>query len=255
MKSVRSDIEVKAIEDACKIASLVLAKLEKSTIEGMTTYDIDQLGKKYIAEYGAKSACHNYRHGSNIFPSYTCISVNEEIVHGIGKMSKVISNGDIVSLDVCVEYNGYIGDNAKTIAIGEVDPKVQDLLNDTQIALEKGINAAKCGSRVGDISYAIESYLKPKGYGIVKEFVGHGVGKSMHELPQIPNFGSKGIGPILYPGMALAIEPMVNLGTDNIRVLDDGWTAVTADGKHSAHFEHTILVTEGYPKNLTKLKN
>ena len=154
-----------------------------------------------------------------------------------------------------MNYNGYIGDNARTIAIGSVDPKIENLLEDTQNALLKGIERVRPGNRVGDISNAIESYIQPKGYGIVRDFVGHGVGKTMHELPQIPNFGKKGTGPLLKPGMALAIEPMINLGSPNIRFLEDGWTAVTADNQPSAHFEHTVLVTDGDPKILTKVKN
>jgi methionyl aminopeptidase len=255
MKFIRSDSEINAIREACKIAASVLRDLEKIAEEGITTYDLDQIGKAKIAEYGAKSACYNYRHGANIFPAYTCLSVNDEIVHGIGRLTKSLNSGDIISLDVCVEYNGFIGDNAKTISIGPVSSEVQDLLETTEKALSKGIESARAGSRVGDISHAVESVIKPKGYGIVREFVGHGVGKTMHELPQIPNYGSKGTGALLKPGMALAIEPMVNLGTEKIKFLEDEWTAATRDGKPSAHFEHTVLITEGEPEILTKLKN
>ena len=255
MKFIRSDSEINAIREACKIAASVLRDLEIVAKEGITTYDLDQIGKEKIAEYGAKSACYNYRHGANIFPAYTCLSVNDEIVHGIGRITKSLSSGDIISLDVCVEYNGYIGDNAKTITIGTVEPEVQELLETTEKALSRGIDSARAGNRVGDISHAIESFVKPKKYGIVREFVGHGVGKTMHELPQIPNYGFKGTGALLKPGMALAIEPMVNLGTEKMRFLEDEWTAVTRDGKPSAHFEHTVLVTEGDPEILTKLKN
>ena len=255
MKATRSDSEISAIAESCEIAALVLQYLVDSTSEGISTYDIDQLGKEKIAEFGAKSACYNYRHGANIFPAYTCISVNEEIVHGIGRINRTVQNGDIVSLDVCVNYNGYIGDNARTISIGSVDSKIENLLEDTENALYKGIERVRPGNRVGDISNAIESFIQPKGYGIVRDFVGHGVGKTMHELPQIPNFGKKGTGSLLKPGMALAIEPMINLGSPNIRFLEDGWTAVTADKQPSAHFEHTILVTDGDPKILTKVKN
>lgn len=254
MKAMRPDSEVNAIREACAIAATVLHDLELIVAEGINTYDIDQIGKEKIAAYGAKSACFNYRHGANVFPAYTCISVNEEIVHGIGRLNKVLHSGDIISLDVCVEYNGFIGDNAKTVAVGTIQPKVQALLNTTESALMNGIEKARAGNKVGDISCAIEKVIRPKGYGIVREFVGHGVGKTMHELPQIPNFGNKGKGATLMPGMALAIEPMVNLGTEKIRFLEDGWTAVTQDGLPSAHFEHTVLVTEGDPEILTKLK-
>lgn len=255
MKAIRSDSEISAIAESCEIAALVLRDLVDVAVEGISTYDLDQIGKAKMAEYGAKSACYNYRHGANIFPAYTCISINEEIVHGIGRIDRIVQEGDLVSLDVCVSYNGYIGDNAKTIAIGTVDTKMENLLEDTQNALLKGIDRARAGNRVGDISNAIESFIKPKGYGIVRDFVGHGVGKTMHELPQIPNFGKKGTGSLLNPGMTLAIEPMINLGTPKIRFLKDGWTAVTADRQPSAHFEHTILVTDGDPQILTKVKN
>ena len=255
MKAIRSDSEISAIAESCEIAALVLRDLVDVAVEGISTYDLDQIGKAKMAEYGAKSACYNYRHGANIFPAYTCISINEEIVHGIGRIDRIVQEGDLVSLDVCVSYNGYIGDNAKTIAIGTVDTKLENLLEDTQNALLKGIDRARAGNRVGDISNAIESFIKPKGYGIVRDFVGHGVGKTMHELPQIPNFGKKGTGSLLNPGLTLAIEPMINLGTPKIRFLKDGWTAVTADRQPSAHFEHTILVTDGDPQILTKVKN
>ena len=255
MKAIRSDSEISAIAESCEIAALVLRDLVDVAVEGISTYDLDQIGKAKMAEYGAKSACYNYRHGANIFPAYTCISINEEIVHGIGRIDRIVQEGDLVSLDVCVSYNGYIGDNAKTIASGTADTKLENLLEDTQNALLKGIDRARAGKRVGDISNAIESFIKPKGYGIVRDFVGHGVGKTMHELPQIPNFGKKGTGSLLNPGMTLAIEPMINLGTPKIRFLKDGWTAVTADRQPSAHFEHTILVTDGDPQILTKVKN
>ena len=255
MKAIRSDSEISAIAESCEIAALVLRDLVDRAVEGISTYDLDQIGKAKMAEYGAKSACYNYRHGANIFPAYTCISINEEIVHGIGRIDRIVQEGDLFSLDVCVSYNGYIGDNAKTIASGTADTKLENLLEDTQNALLKGIYRARAGNRVGDISNAIESFIKPKGYGIVRDFVGHGVGKTMHELPQIPNFGKKGTGSLLNPGMTLAIEPMINLGTPKIRFLKDGWTAVTADRQPSAHFEHTILVTDGDPQILTKVKN
>ena len=162
MKAIRSDFEISAITESCEIAALVLQNLVDSTVEGISTYDLDQLGKAKIAEYGAKSACYNYRHGANIFPAYTCISVNEEIVHGIGCIDKNVQNGDIISLDVCVSYNGYIGDNARTIAVGSVNLKLEKLLEDTQTALFKGIDCARAGNRVGDISNAIESFNKSK---------------------------------------------------------------------------------------------
>lgn len=217
----------------------------------MTTYDLDQLGRKAIEELGAESACYNYRNGPHVFPAYTCISVNEEIVHGIGSMRRTIQGGDVVSIDVVVSYRGYIGDNATTVIIPPIADENQRLIDATQEALNYAITFARAGNRVGDISNAVERFIKRHNYGIVREFVGHGVGATMHEAPQIPNFGRRGSGALLKPGMALAIEPMINLGSAAIEMLDDGWTAVTRDGKPAAHFEHTVLVTNADPEILT----
>jgi methionyl aminopeptidase len=255
MKSVRSDEEIQSIREACQIAATVLQKLVEATGPGVTTYDLDQLGRREIEAHGAKSACHNYRSGHLVFPSYTCISVNDEIVHGIGKMKRVIQEGDVVSLDVVVLYNGYIGDNATTVLIEPVAKKTADMVATTLESLNYAITYARAGNRVGDISNAVERFIKRHNYGIVREFVGHGVGKTMHEPPQIPNFGRRGSGALLKPGMALAIEPMINLGSGKVAMLDDGWTAVTKDGKPSAHFEHTVLVTNNDPEILTIPKN
>jgi methionyl aminopeptidase len=255
MKSVRSDEEIQSIREACQIAATVLKKLVDSTEPGVTTYDLDQLGRKEIASHGAKSACYNYRSGNHVFPAHTCISVNEEIVHGIGSLNRVIQEGDVVSLDVVVRYNGFIGDNATTVLIEPVAQDAADLANTTRESLEYAITYARAGNRVGDISNAVERFIKRHNYGIVREFVGHGVGKTMHEPPQIPNFGRRGRGALLKPGMAIAIEPMINLGTGKVVMLDDGWTAVTKDGKPSAHFEHTVLITNDDPEILTIPKN
>ena len=237
------------------MAAEVLAYMVESVEAGMTTYDLDQMGRKKIAELGAESACFNYRHEKNIFPAYTCISINEEIVHGIGRIDRVIAEGDLVSLDVVVRYRGMIGDNAKTVGIAPIAETHQALLDATRDSLNYAINYARAGNRVGDISNAVERFIKKRNYGIVREFVGHGVGESMHEAPQIPNFGPRKRGALLKPGMTLAIEPMVNLGTAAIQMLDDGWTAVTRDRQPSAHFEHTVLITESDPEILTLLKN
>ncbi len=251
MKKVRSDEEIQSIREACQVAATVLKQLVESVCEGMTTYDLDQLGRKTIESLGAESACYNYRSGDRIYPAYTCISVNDEIVHGIGNMRRIIKNGDIVSIDVVVRYRGYIGDNAYTVPIGLVSEENQTLLDSTQKALQYAIGFARSGNRVGDISNAVQRFIKRCNYGIVREFVGHAVGTSMHEEPQIPNYGRRGSGVLLKPGMTLAIEPMINLGGSQIKMLDDGWTAVTADGKPSAHFEHTVLVTSKEPEILT----
>jgi methionyl aminopeptidase len=204
-----------------------------------------------MTRHGCESACHGYVVGRLTYPGYVCISVNDEIVHGIGAPDRIIRDGDLVSLDVVVRREGFIGDNARTIVVGNAPAEALALCRDTENALHAGIAAVKPGNRVGDISAAIQAALSPQGYGIVRDFVGHGVGRQMHEEPQIPNFGKAGTGPKLLAGMALAIEPMVNLGTHKIIMAADGWTARTADGKVSAHFEHTVLVTEKGAEILT----
>jgi methionyl aminopeptidase len=251
MKKIRSDEEIQSIREACQIAATVLKQLVSAVCEGMTTYDLDQLGRKTIESLGAESACYNYRSGDKIYPAYTCISVNDEIVHGIGSMRRLIRGGDIVSIDVVVNYRGYVGDNAYTVLIPPVKEENQALVTATREALDYGISFARAGNRVGDISNAVQRFIKRHNYGIVREFVGHAVGASMHEKPEIPNYGRRGSGALLKPGMTLAIEPMINLGGPEIRMLEDNWTAVTLDGKPSAHFEHTVLVTGGEPEILT----
>jgi methionyl aminopeptidase len=255
MKYIRSDEEIQSIREACQVAATVLKQLVDTVEEGMTTYDLDQLGRKAMKELGAESACYNYRAGDNVFPAYTCLSVNEEIVHGIGSMRRVIQSGDVVSIDVVVRYRGFIGDNASTVLIEPVADANADLIDATRESLNYAITFARAGNRVGDISNAVERYIKRHNYGIVRDFVGHGVGKTMHEAPQIPNYGRRGSGALLKPGMCLAIEPMINMGTGQLEMLDDGWTAVTRDRKPSAHFEHTVLVTNGEPEILTIPKN
>ena len=212
MKYIRSDEEIQSIREACQIAAMVLKTMVDATEAGVSTYDLDQLGRREIESHCAASACYNYRSGDNVFPAYTCISVNEEIVHGIGTMKRVVQPGDVVSLDVVVRYKGYIGDNATTVLIEPVAAENADLIAASRESLDYAITYARAGNRVGDISNAVERYIKRHNYGIVREFVGHGVGKSMHEPPQIPNFGRRGSGALLKPGMALAIEPMINLG-------------------------------------------
>lgn len=251
MKPIRSDEEIQSIREACQIAAQVLDTMAAAAVIDMTTYDLDQIGRREIETLGAESACHNYRSGEHVFPAFTCISINEEVVHGIGRIDRIIRPGDLVSIDVVVRYRGFIGDNARTILFEPVAKEVADLVDVTRQSLEYAITFAKAGNRVGDISHAVERIVNRHRYGIVREFVGHGVGTEMHEAPQIPNFGRRGTGPLLRPGMTLAIEPMINLGTGKIEMLDDGWTAVTRDRRPSAHFEHTILVTETGPEILT----
>lgn len=251
MKKVRPDEEIQSIREACQVAATALKKLVDVVCEGMTTYDLDQLGRQAIESLGAESACYNYCSGNKIYPAYTCISVNEEVVHGIGNMRRVIKGGDVVSIDVVVRYRGYIGDNAYTVLIPPAAEENQALVDTTNKALHYAIGFARAGNRVGDISNAVQRFVKRYNYGIVREFVGHAVGTSMHEKPEIPNYGRRGSGALLKPGMTLAIEPMINLGGAAVKVLDDNWTVVTKDGKTSAHFEHTVLVTGNEPEILT----
>lgn len=239
------------MRESCAIAALVLKQLKELVRPGITTYDLDQAARDFIARQGARSACYGYQIGNRRFPAYTCLSVNEEVVHGIGSMKRVLHDGDVVSLDVVIEYNGYIGDNATTVPLGPVAPRVAELLKVSEEALYLGIKEAVVGNRIGAISHAIQTYVEAHGFGVVRDLVGHGVGVSMHEEPQIPNFGRKNSGDKIKPGMTLAIEPMVNLGTYRTKTLSDGWTIVTADNTPSAHFEHTVLTTENGPEILT----
>ncbi|MEO0794748.1 MAG: type I methionyl aminopeptidase [Verrucomicrobiota bacterium] len=250
-KQIRPDEEVQAVREACVVAATVLDKLCQMVEVGVTTYDIDQAGKRLLASMDADSACFNYQVGNRIYPAYTCLSVNDEVVHGIGKLETVLNDGDNVTVDVCVQYNGFIGDNARTVIVGQGSESMERLVEKTRKALELGIAQARAGNRVGDISSAIQQYVQQSGYSVVREFVGHGVGRTMHEDPQIPNYGRPKSGAKLFPGMTLAIEPMVLEGGAAISIDDDGWTARTRDGKPAAHFEHTVLVTEDEPEILT----
>jgi len=242
---------IKRMRESCAIAATVLARLKEQVRPGITTYDLDQIGRDLIASFGARSACHGYQLHSRRYPAYTCLSVNEEVVHGIGSLKRILRDGDIISLDVVVEYNGYIGDNATTVAVGVIAPRTAELLKVTEEALYLGLKQAVVGNRIGDISHTVQTYVEARGFGIVREMVGHGVGREMHEEPQIPNFGRRNTGEKIKPGMTLAIEPMVNLGGYQVRTLGDGWTVVTSDGSPSAHFEHTVLTTDSGPEILT----
>lgn len=239
------------MRESCAIAADVLHQLKLMVRPGITTYDLDQAARDLIAHHGATSACYGYSLGQRRYPAYSCISVNEEVVHGIGSLKRILREGDIVSLDVVVAYQGYIGDNATTVPVGAVVPPVADLLRVSAEALTLGIRQARVGHRIGDISHAIQTHVESHGFSVVRDMVGHGVGLSMHEEPQIPNFGRRNAGEKIKAGMTLAIEPMVNLGGYRTRTLSDGWTVVTSDGSPSAHFEHTVLTTENGPEILT----
>ena len=231
---------------AGEIVGQTLDLLKASVEPGMTTRDLDRIAFKEITRSGATPTFKGYRG----FPATICASVNEEIVHGIPS-KRVIKEGDIVKVDVGATYQGLIGDAAVTIAVGEADETLLALMEDTRLGLEAGIKAAVPGARVGDIGAAVQAYGESRGYGVVREFVGHGVGRFLHEDPQVPNYGVAGRGPVLRAGMCIAIEPMFNMGDWRTRILDDQWTVVTSDGKLSSHFEHSIAITENGPEILT----
>ena len=231
---------------ACAIAGAVLNEVAAFIKPGVTTKQVDEYAAQRIKSYGAKSAFLGYRK----YPCQACISVNEQVVHGLAG-PRMLKFGDIVSLDVGVVYNGFIGDTAKTVSVGGCGVLAQKLMDVTEKSLYEGIAQAVPGNRITDISRAIQTYVEHNGFSVVREFVGHGVGRSMHEEPQIPNFVDSRSNDKLEPGMTLAIEPMVNAGLPGVKILNDGWTVVTQDGSLSAHFEHTVLVTEGEPEILT----
>ena len=238
--------EIEGMRRSCRAVSGILERLTALVEPGITTGELDAAAAKMIREAGGKSPFYGYRG----FPGHICISVNDEVVHGIGGNRKLVY-GDIVKLDVGILLDGWVGDTAVTVPVGAVAPEVEALLVRTEQALHEGIRRAKAGGRLGDVSAAIQQHVEDAGYTVVREFVGHGVGRTLHEEPQIPNYGRPGSGPLLKAGMTLAIEPMVNLGSEKVRILRDGWTVVTVDGKVSSHFEHTVLVTEGEPEVLT----
>jgi methionyl aminopeptidase len=243
---IKNEREIEKMRLACRAASEVLDRVTGLVRPGITTGEIDLAAAEFMAELGCKSAFLGYRG----FPGNICISLNEEVVHGIGGQRR-IQYGDIVKLDIGVVKDGWVGDTATTVPVGIVDEKVQRLLAVTESTLELAITYVQAGRRLGDMCAAIEDEIIANGYTVVREFVGHGVGRKLHEEPQVPNYGRPGSGPKLKPGMTLAIEPMVNMGTAGVKVLDDKWTVVTLDGKPSAHFEHTVLVTKGEPEILT----
>ena len=236
------------MRQAGRIVALVLQTLAREIRPGMKTRELDTICVRELARYGAKSSFKGYRG----FPAHLCVSVNEEVVHGIPG-GRVLQEGNIVSLDFGAILDGFQGDAAITVGVGKISPEAGELMRVTQKALEAGITAARPGNHLGDISAAVQTYAESHRFLVVREYTGHGIGREMHEEPQIPNFGLPGQGPLLQEGMTLAIEPMVNVGGWRTRLKDNGWTVVTADGSLSAHFEHTIAITRGEPEILTKL--
>ncbi len=240
--------ELKVMREACRISAEAL-KLAGSAVEpGVTTAELDKIAEKYILSQGAVPNFKNY----NGYPATACISINNEVIHGIPSKKRVIEAGDIVSIDLGAKFEGYHGDNAATFACGDVSAEAKRLMDTTRESLYEGIAAAVSGGRLGDIGAAIQQYVEKRGYSVVRQFVGHGIGTQLHEAPEVPNFGTQGRGIRLMPGMTLAIEPMINMGHYDVKVMPDGWTVLTKDGSLSAHFEHTIVITPDGPQIMTK---
>lgn len=251
MIQVKSADEVKRMIKAGEIAAQALSFAGRSIKAGMSTFELDKIIHDFIVSKGARPSSLGYCG----FTGSACISVNEEVIHGIPSKKKIIKDGDIVSVDLTVEYDGFNGDNARTFTVGEVSPEAKRLLKVTEEALYEGIKMAVAGNRIGDISNAVQTYCEKNGYFVVRKYIGHGIGRDMHEDPEVPNFGKAGRGPRLVPGMTICIEPMVNQSCSDVRVLPDKWTVVEANGNLSAHFEHTICITNGEPLILTLEKH
>lgn len=250
MIPIKNAKEIEKMRRACRTASEVLERVSDLVRPGISTKEIDQAAADLMQEAGVKSAFLGYRLGHRVFPGNICISLNDEIVHGIGSQRR-IQYGDIVKLDIGVVQEGWVGDTASTVAVGMIDERTEKLLRVTESALRRAIAIASEGVRLGDVCAAIEEEAVASRFNVVREFVGHGVGRKLHEEPQVPNYGKRGTGPKLKAGMTLAIEPMINAGTAAVKLLDDGWTVCTADGMPSAHFEHTVLITKAEPEILT----
>lgn len=244
LKTVR---ELTVMREACRISAKALQLIGKAIEPGVTTAELDRMAEKYIRSEGAVPNFKNY-HG---YPATACISINNEVIHGIPTAKRKINAGDIVSVDLGAMFEGYHGDNAATFACGDVSSEAKRLMDTTRESLYEGIKMARAGGRIGDISSAIQSYVEARGYSVVREYVGHGVGTSLHEAPEVPNFGIAGRGIRLMPGMTLAIEPMINIGGPEVKVMPDGWTVLTKDGSLSAHFEHTVAITSDGPQIMT----
>lgn len=245
--TIKSSREIELMREAGRILGRVHEDLEKFLKPGISTYDIDRYGYEQIRHYGCIPSFLNY----NGYPASICVSVNDEIVHGIPRADRILQEGDIVSLDAGLIYKGYHSDAARTYGVGKISAEAQKLIDETRNSFFEGIKKAKDGNHLHDISNAIDAYISKFGYGIVEDLVGHGIGTALHEDPQIPNFAQKRKGIRLQAGMTLAIEPMINLGRPDVEWLDDDWTVVTEDGSLSAHYENTILVTDGEPEILT----
>lgn len=244
---LRTGRELKIMREACRISAGALNLVGRAVEPGVTTAELDRLAEEYIRSQGAVPNFKNYEG----YPATACISINNEVIHGIPSTKRKIKAGDIVSVDLGAKFEGYHGDNAATFACGDISDEAKRLMNTTKESLYEGIKAARSGGRIGDISHAVQSYVEQRGYSVVRQFVGHGIGTEMHEPPEVPNFGTAGKGIRLMAGMVIAIEPMVNIGRPEVKVLPDGWTVLTKDGSLSAHFEHTVAITPDGPLIMT----
>jgi methionyl aminopeptidase len=245
---LKSPREIELMRRGGQILAGVVEMLRATVHAGQSTLEIDESVEAFILQHGGQSAFKGYRG----FPATACVSINDEVVHGIPSAHRRLKDGDIVGLDLGCIVEGYYADCAVTLAIGEIPPRVQALIDVTRESLERAIALCKPGRRLSDVSHAVQSHAESHGFSVVRTFVGHGIGRALHEDPQIPNFGDPGRGPLLKPGMVLAIEPMITMGTWEVRILDDGWTAVTRDGSLAAHFEHTVAIMENGPDVLTR---
>lgn len=251
MVQLKTKEEIASMRESGRIAAETLRLVGAAVAPGVTTRDLDAMAEEYIRSCGAEPAFKGYGDKQNPFPAALCISIDDEVVHGIPG-GRILKDGELVSLDVGVLKNGWYGDHALTFAVGAVSDEKQKLLEVTLESLRRGIEQAVVGNKVHDISHAVESYVVEHGFSVVRELCGHGLGRSLHEEPNVPNYGKKGTGLTLREGMTIAIEPMVNVGTWQVLVQDDGWTVVTKDGKPSAHFEHTVAIVDGRPEVLTQ---
>ena len=249
MVVLKTGRELKIMKEACRISAAALQIIGNAVEPGVTTLELDLLAEKFIRSEGAIPNFKNYQG----YPATACISINNEVIHGIPSKKRKLKAGDIVSVDLGAEFNGYHGDNAATFACGDISLEAKRLMDTTRESLYEGICAACAGSRIGDISSAVQKFVEARGYSVVRQFVGHGIGTKLHEAPEVPNFGTPGRGIRLLPGMTLAIEPMVNAGKSDVEVMPDGWTVLTRDGSLSAHFEHTVVITPEGPQILTAI--
>ena len=246
----KSRLEIERMRVAGQIVARVLKRLSEIVQPGITTLELDHEAERMIVSAGAYPTFKGY----NGYPRSICASNNDEVVHGIPSKRK-LSEGDIVGIDCGATYMGYVGDAAVTLPVGNVSDAIVRLLDNTRQSLYRAIDKCRVGNRLGDVCYAVQSYVEPLGYSVVKNYCGHGVGRAMHEEPQVPNYGKPGTGPVLREGLVIAIEPMINLGNEDVKVLSDGWTVITMDGQPSAHFEHTVAITRDGPQILTMLEN